>query len=156
MTAANAHTPEEWRVTYPQSNFHKGKLFVKEANSERLIATLYRARLGAFSSELRYEERLAYGRLIASAPALLAALQAVHDWRGLCDEDDLTTFERIAAQFKRETGMLRPGKDQAASLGGYPTDEQRRAAWDDWVRRKNDELNAQIRTALAQAQKGTP
>lgn len=80
------------------------------------------------------------------------ALQAVHDWRGLCDAGDLETFERISEMFHRETGFLRPGKDQAAAMGGYPTDEERRAEWDAWCHRKNDELNGQIRAVLARAE----
>jgi hypothetical protein len=82
------------------------------------------------------------------APEIVAALREVHDWRGLCDDGPNETFERIAEMFYRDTGMLRPGKDQAAALGGFPTDEARRDAWSEWVTRKNNELDAKIRAAL--------
>jgi len=76
-----------------------------------------------------------------------AALRAVHDWRGLCDANDIETFERIAAMFRQDTGFLRPGKDYAAASGGCD-EEERREAWSRWVERKNDDLDAQIRAAL--------
>ena len=89
--------------------------------------------------------------LLKSAPELAEALKAAHDWRGLCDENSLETFERIADLFRRDTGMLRPGKDQAMALGGHPTDEERDKAWREWCERKNAELDAKIRAALAKA-----
>lgn len=95
-----------------------------------------------------------YAPMIAASPMLYDALEAVHDWRGLCDDDSIETFERIAVMFHKDTGMLRPGKDQAAAFGCYPTDEERHAALDAWVTRKNDELNAKIRTAFAAARGG--
>ena len=76
------------------------------------------------------------------------ALRAVHDWRGLCDANDIETFERIAAMFHQDTGFLRPGKDYAARCGGPVSEEERREAWSRWVERKNDDLDAQIRAAL--------
>jgi len=93
-------------------------------------------------------------RLCAAAERMLEALKAVHDWRGLCDSNKIETFERIAILFKRDTGLLRPGKDQPAAMGGFPTDEERTAAWNDWVTRKNDELDEAIRAAIAAATGG--
>lgn len=83
------------------------------------------------------------------------ALRAVHDFRGLCDANDLETWERIAAEFHRDTGYLRPGKDTARNYGA-PADHEgkRSAAWKEWAQRKNDELDEQIRAALAALERG--
>ncbi len=44
-------------------------------------------------------------------------------------------FERLAAQFYRDTGMMAPGKDVAAMSGDTHTHEERVAAWLDWIRK---------------------
>jgi len=85
--------------------------------------------------------------LLAASWEMREALEAVHDWRGLCDANDMETFERIGEMFRKDTGYLRPGKDDAR----YTT-EQRLTAWNDWTKKKNDELDARIRAALAKAQ----
>lgn len=66
--------------------------------------------------------------------------------RGICsavsnevrEEDVLERFERIAAEFYRDTGYLAPGKDQPAAMCGIPTLEQRQAAFKAWLRRRNE------------------
>lgn len=94
-------------------------------------------------------------RLAASAPdmhrhlaEMREALQAVHDWRGLCDYNLVETFERIAQDFHRETGFLRPGKDDAMN---HPEgwEGKRREAWAAWTAMKNAALDRQICTALS-------
>lgn len=85
-------------------------------------------------------------RLEREREALREALREVHDWRGLCDENEVETFERIASLFYRETGMLRPGKDDR--LGEHDYDE-RWACWNSWCRAKNAELDGRIRAVLA-------
>ena len=42
-------------------------------------------------------------------------------------------FEITADLFHRATGMLRPGKDQAAAMGNTPSHEERRAAFSRWL-----------------------
>lgn len=42
-------------------------------------------------------------------------------------------FERLGEMFYADTGMLRPGKDQAAALNGTPTYEERQQMWDGWI-----------------------
>jgi hypothetical protein len=49
----------------------------------------------------------------------------------------LERFEQDAAAFHRETGMLAPGKDQPAAMGGAPSDEERQEAWVAWLRKRN-------------------
>jgi hypothetical protein len=51
------------------------------------------------------------------------------------DEDSLDHWERVAELFRKETGFLRPGKDQAAAAYG-PSDEQRQEAWQKWYENK--------------------
>jgi hypothetical protein len=48
----------------------------------------------------------------------------------------LERFEELAAAFHRDTGLLAPGKDQPAAMGGHPTDEERMAAWTAWLRKR--------------------
>ena len=74
--------------------------------------------------------------VVVKAHALLMKVQA---WRGYPGEDVVDLFERIAAQFRRDTGYLRPGKD--CRLYSY---EERSKVWDKWVTEKNDELDAEI------------
>lgn len=89
-------------------------------------------------------EAVANGHLLAASWEMREALQAVHDWRGLCDSGDLETFERIGAMFQRDTGFLRPGKDDVRH-----DQVQRQGAWNVWTKKKNDEIDALIRAALA-------
>lgn len=59
--------------------------------------------------------------------------------------------ERLSAAFHRDTGMLAPGKDQSAAYGGYPSDEERREAWQLWCdqqRRRDIEAHRQALIAF--------
>ena len=62
----------------------------------------------------------------------------------LPDENSLESFERIAAQFYNECGMLRPGKSQSDAMMGTPSDEERRETYDKWV----ETIIENARTAL--------
>lgn len=48
----------------------------------------------------------------------------------------LEEYEERAERFHKETGMLAPGKDQPAAMGGYPTLEEREAAWRAWIEKE--------------------
>ncbi len=93
-------------------------------------------------------EAVANGHLLAASWEMREALQAVHDWRGLCDADDLETFERIGEMFQRDTGYLRPGKDDPRLIG-EGAEAERDRKWNEWITKKNGEINARIRAALA-------
>lgn len=110
----------------------------------RLLGT----RIEVDYDDVDHEEQLANAQLIAAAPDMLAACEALADWRGMFDANTLETWERIAEQFRKETDYLRPGKD--TRLPG-PTDAERAKAWGDWCERKNAELNQQLRAAIAKA-----
>jgi hypothetical protein len=53
----------------------------------------------------------------------------------MSDESPLDRFERLAAQFHRETGMMAPGKDVAAMAGDSHSFSERWEAWDAWLKR---------------------
>jgi hypothetical protein len=46
--------------------------------------------------------------------------------------DALARFEELAEAFRRETGMLAPGKDQPAAMNGSPSLEERAERWRLW------------------------
>lgn len=48
-------------------------------------------------------------------------------------EDPNERYERLADEFYRATGMLAPGKDQAAAEGGFPAHEARAKRWNEWI-----------------------
>ena len=62
----------------------------------------------------------------------LAGLEQYFDRAG---ENSIERYERIAAQFYRETGIMAPGKDVSAA-GGQPEHEVRRERYDAWVAAK--------------------
>lgn len=47
-------------------------------------------------------------------------------------ENATERYDRLAAQFYRETGIMAPGKDVAAALGTSMTIEDRYEAWRQW------------------------
>lgn len=65
---------------------------------------------------------------IEAMSAIAKILEEEHQPR-----DHNARFEATAAAFQRETGMLAPGKDQPAAMGGSPTLEERTAAWEGWL-----------------------
>ena len=64
-------------------------------------------------------------------------------WIDICSDDIIRAFfllphegwndhfERLGEVFRKETGYLRPGKDESPQSGH--TYEERQAAWDKWV-----------------------
>lgn len=92
-------------------------------------------------------EGFANAKLIAAAPALADALETfIRDF-----DVSLDAFEREAEDFRRETGFLAPGKDEAAAVNSGHTHEQRRAAWNEWcgkrVRARLEAARAALRAA---------
>ena len=65
--------------------------------------------------------------LIAAAPDLYEALAEIVRRARQPDEGINEHYERIAQEFMDETGMMAPGKDDAA---GYHGQEERRRAWE--------------------------
>jgi hypothetical protein len=84
---------------------------------------------------------------LAKAAALADALETF-----VSDADvSLESLERIAEEFRRETGFLAPGKDEAAAVNSSVTAEQRRAAWNEWsgkrIRARLDAARAALKLA---------
>lgn len=78
----------------------------------------------------------------------MAALTLAWDW---CrsDEDAATRFERIADEFYRATGLLRPGKSAPMEMGGAEHDELRRTTWNAWTALRSAAVTEAMRAALA-------
>jgi hypothetical protein len=53
--------------------------------------------------------------------------------RSSATEAPLERFERLAAEFHRDTGLLAPGKDAPAASGGFPTERERADRWTAWL-----------------------
>lgn len=61
----------------------------------------------------------------------------------VAEETALERFERLATEFYQETGMLAPGKDSPAAIGGDDEDDRRRAeAWVVWISKRGGYPNA--------------
>lgn len=97
----------------------------------------------------------ANAQLATAAPDLLEALRefAAEAW----DPDASATdyYERVAEEFRRATGFLRPGKDEAAGGFGH-SEKDRRAAWDKWVEDRARARVAKARAAIARATHPAP
>jgi hypothetical protein len=65
-------------------------------------------------------------------------------------EDSVERFERLAAAFYRDTGVMMPGKD-APAAGGQPDIEERRKKYDAWIDAKIE----RARSALLLSTGGT-
>jgi hypothetical protein len=97
------HTPTPWRDCAPPSNFHKGKIFIRPANGERLIAIV--------SGEMQQDEIRANAAFIVRAvnthDDLVEALKDLLDGTG-----DMTA-ERI----EKARAALRKGEGGVAGAG---------------------------------------
>jgi hypothetical protein len=121
MSAAQ-HTPGPWKLD---------ELGNVGSDAVKNIAVVFSAATrelwgGSDFATLRHCE--ANARLIASVPELLAALVWREQFERRQGESSVDQFERVAENFHRETGILRPGKD--CVLHSY---EDRQAAWDAWM-----------------------
>ncbi len=63
------------------------------------------------------------------------------------DESHIAQFERVGELFRRDTGMLRPGKDEPIGYG--PTYEEREATYAAWFRAKVDAARSALAAAPA-------
>ncbi len=91
-------------------------------------------------------------RVAAEARApLLKALKAVERWLHDADNPGMT-FERLAEDFYRETGFMRPGKDSAAAAHQDPLECD--IAWSEWRVARAAKVLAECRAAIALAEGG--
>lgn len=92
-------------------------------------------------------------RLRERVKALEAVVRLMVEWFwGVKPETAVESFERVGDEFYSETGMLRPGKSYPPNFQP-PDDEDRRCAWEAWVKRKRDAIEAKARAVLAEGGK---
>lgn len=87
---------------------------------------------------------------ISKAYEMRAALEQAREWGGL-GMDANEHFEAMGAMFYRETGFIRPGKDDPSDshFAGEVRENERKKYWDDWYRKKSKEIAGRILAALA-------
>lgn len=90
---------------------------------------------------LRDKLALAEGREKALREALEDILRGAWD----PDESDLEFYERVAEEFYRATGYMRPGKDDRSNSH---TPEERQKRWGEWIRERARARIAKGRAAL--------
>lgn len=86
-------------------------------------------------------------RLIAAAPDLLAALEGMQQFFAMPDEGSTDRFDRLAEQYRRETGNCAPGKSIPDAFNDSTDPETLRAQYDAWVQGKVDAARAAIAKA---------
>ena len=135
----SGHTPGPWRV---EDEDH-GAIWIASDNAMYGdIADLYHL----FGKDvIRKGDCEANAHLIAAAPDLLEALKGLMVFYKAANEDSFVRFERLADEFKAETGYIRPGKDCVRD-----SPEERERAWNEWVDAKID----RARAAIAKAEGG--
>lgn len=88
----------------------------------------------------------AHAALIAERDALRAALRLAFDWLDL--SDPTATFDRIADEFYRDTGFMRPGKSMPLEMCGVVNEQRREVAWAEWITKKRAAMLTQMQSAL--------
>lgn len=173
VEALRGHTPGPWSLETVATSIgscHKIGPFPGGMARREAHACVYAdgIRIGIDENIPRAQELASNARLIAAAPALLAEVierrardaavaELVEASRSLIDmykrpgESSIDHYERIAAAFRRDTGMLAPGKDQPAAAGGAGFQE-RFDAYDAWFVAKGNRIAA----ALAALQGSQP
>jgi hypothetical protein len=86
--------------------------------------------------------------LIAAAPEMYDALENALKWFHDPVADRLEEWERIAHEFYKETGYLRPGKSWPMGVA-VPDDVE--SVWFDWCNRRSIEALNAMRLALVKA-----
>lgn len=80
--------------------------------------------------------------------------EALRDLVDLCfdrpGENAIDRFERVAEEFRRDTGFLRPGKSVPLAMGGS-NEEERDAAWRAWSQKRLNAMEDRARAALSRA-----
>lgn len=90
------------------------------------------------------EQAVYFLKAVNNHAALVEALTDLAAWA--TDPDDSTQFDRIADEFFRETGFMRPGKDVAAAM--IQDREEAWAAWETWRTNRARLLLANARAVL--------
>ena len=139
-----AFTPGPWKA-FDVSEMHSEPMFMV---GPREYCSIAEVRAGSTEAE-ETGDVAANARLIAAAPALYEALSGVEFIFSRPGEDSVERFERLAAAFYRDTGVMMPGKDTPAA-GDQPDIEESRKKYDAWI----DAKVAAARSALLLANTG--
>ena len=73
------------------------------------------------------------------------AARALGNWLGIL-RPSLENWEAFADEFLRETGVMRPGKDDAR---GIHTDQERWDLWNNWSMARRDQIFNRFARAFA-------
>jgi len=87
-----------------------------------------------------------------AAPDMLEALRGLQQFFALTDECSTGRFDRLAEQYRRETGKWAPGKSIPDAYNDSTDCETRRKEYDEWVQSKVAEARAAIAKATGDAQ----
>jgi len=96
----------------------------------------------AFEALEKQRAALPPDAVVVSAELLLEVAEAISPG------DTFARFESMAKQFRKDTGMMAPGKDQPAAMGG-PDYRTRADAWNEWLNKRADALANRLRAAAA-------
>jgi len=130
------HTPGPWETHIHRGDWGmRGCIDIVADAGERRIATVEFTTPYCLNASRRDRENygvaIADARLIAAAPDLLAACEALVSRARQPHEGAFDWFERLAAMFTSETGLIPPGKDCPPQAADYKaTTEQ----WHEWIR----------------------
>lgn len=91
---------------------------------------------------------MSYGELVLANAKLLEACEKAERWMSDPNGDKLEEWERIASEFHKETGYLRPGKSYPL---GVIEPEDLPEIWRNWCYKKQSEVLASLRNAIAKA-----
>ena len=134
------HTPGLWEVDIGEC--------LKVRNTSGSIAMIMQTHLRGRRSN---DETQANARLIAAAPDMLEALQGLQQFFAMPDECSIGRFDRLAEQYRRETGNWAPGKSIPDAYNDSTDCETRRTEYDAWVQSKVDAARAAIARATGEA-----
>jgi hypothetical protein len=142
---AGGHTPGPWKAV-----LQYGSWMVRQdpanwnGRGYQHIATFPADRKGTHYGDMF----AANARLIAAAPDLYEALVDLEELFARDGESSNDRFERVAALFLRDTGVLAPGKDDPFS--GL-VDVERRDRFEAWYARRAERARAALASATPKA-----
>lgn len=145
----SAHTPGPWERNHTtiyaleHHGWRKGKEEFRNRFSIQVIP----------GPAIPPEEIQANARLIEAAPDGYEAAKEALAWIWDPDADANDEFERIAAEFYRETGYLRPGKDAPFRANADPNYDAKRAAeWEWWRTSRARKVRAALEAFVAKVE----
>lgn len=137
------HTPGPW-----WADVEHGHIFAGEGQDRRIADVRGWGWLQHQPNPEQTQD--ANARLIAAAPEMADALRVALAKAYDPDENVVERFDRVADEFYRATGYMRPGKAEPMGFDRH-TYEEREAAFKAWVDAEARKSVAAMRAALAKA-----